>query len=103
MTLNYPEIFVPSLLSFVLVLYVVPWHLRIRNIATLSMSFWMLALNLVHIINRVSMSDIIRSGDLWLIDESALALLWNSTNERKATVYGDICKCWRANASRPLY
>lgn len=52
MPLNYPELFIPSLISFVAVLYVVPWHLRIKNIATLSMSFWMLALNLVHIINR---------------------------------------------------
>jgi hypothetical protein len=68
MTLNYPELFVPSLLSFVLVLYVVPWHLGIRNIATLSMSFWMLALNLAHIINRMHMFDIIRSCDLELID-----------------------------------
>jgi pheromone a factor receptor len=68
MTLNYPELFVPSLLSFVLVLYVVPWHLRIRNIATLSMSFWMLALNLVHIINRMHLFDIIQSDNLELID-----------------------------------
>jgi pheromone a factor receptor len=57
MTLNYPELFIPSLISFLLVLYVVPWHLRIRNIATLSMSFWMLMLNAVHIINRKSLPD----------------------------------------------
>jgi hypothetical protein len=52
MTLNYPELLIPSIISFVAVAYVVPWHIRIRNIATLSMSFWMLSLNMVHIINR---------------------------------------------------
>lgn len=52
MGLNYLELFVPSVIALVAVVYVVPWHIRIRNIATVSMSVWMIALNIVHIINR---------------------------------------------------
>jgi pheromone a factor receptor len=51
MHINYPELVVPSIIGLVCVLYVLPWHVRVRNLATLSMSFWMISLNFVHLVN----------------------------------------------------
>lgn len=51
--INYPELLVPAIIAFLVVLWVLPWHFRLRNIATLSMCFWMTALNLSHIVNGV--------------------------------------------------
>lgn len=51
MAFAHPEYLVPSVIALVLPLYVLPWHLRTSNIATLSMIFWMSLLNIVHIVN----------------------------------------------------
>jgi prepilin signal peptidase PulO-like enzyme (type II secretory pathway) len=51
MHINYPELVVPSIIGLVCVLYVLPWHIRVRNLATLSMSFWMISLNFIHLVN----------------------------------------------------
>ncbi|KAJ9110981.1 hypothetical protein QFC20_002748 [Naganishia adeliensis] len=67
MHINYPELVVPSVIGLVCVLYVLPWHIRVRNLATLSMSFWMISLNLIHLIN-----------------------FWNEGVENKAAVWCDI-------------
>jgi pheromone a factor receptor len=52
MPLNYPELVIPAAIGLVCVLYVLPWHIRVRNLATLSMSFWMACLGVIHIVNR---------------------------------------------------
>ncbi|KAJ9110982.1 hypothetical protein QFC20_002749 [Naganishia adeliensis] len=69
MHINYPELVAPSAIGLFCVVYVLPWHVRVRNLATLSMAFWMGALNLVHLIN---------------------SLLWNEGVENKAAVWCDI-------------
>ena len=49
---NYPELVVPAVIALFCILYVLPWHIRVRNLATLSMTFWMASINFTHIINR---------------------------------------------------
>ncbi|RXK41913.1 pheromone a factor receptor [Tremella mesenterica] len=66
---NLVNLLVPSIIALLTALYPAPWHLRTRNIATLSMIFWMTALNLVHIVN---------------------CLVWNNSAEIKARAWGDI-------------
>ena len=51
MAFSNPEYLGPSVVALVLALYPLPWHLRTRNIATLSMIFWMTLLNIVHTVN----------------------------------------------------
>lgn len=51
MAFSHPELLIPSIIALICVLYPLPWHLRNRNVATLSMIFWMTSLNLVHIVN----------------------------------------------------
>jgi hypothetical protein len=51
MTQINPPYLVPTVLSLLAVLYPAPWHIRTRNIATLSMIFWMTALNIAHLVN----------------------------------------------------
>lgn len=51
MAFSHPELLGPSLIALLCALYPAPWHIRNRNIATLSMIFWMTSLNLVHIVN----------------------------------------------------
>ncbi|WVW82815.1 hypothetical protein I302_104827 [Kwoniella bestiolae CBS 10118] len=63
------EYLVPSLLATILALYPLPWHIRTRNIATLSMIFWMTTLNMVHNVNCIA---------------------WDDNSDIKARVWGDI-------------
>jgi pheromone a factor receptor len=51
MAFAHPEYLVPSVFALVAALYPLPWHLRTRNIATVSMIFWMTLLNIVHTVN----------------------------------------------------
>ncbi|WVQ98952.1 hypothetical protein IAU59_006084 [Kwoniella sp. CBS 9459] len=69
MTFKHVELLAPSIIAQVLALYPLPWHIRTKNIATLSMIFWMTALNLVHNVNCVT---------------------WDSDAEPRAKVWGDI-------------
>jgi pheromone a factor receptor len=79
---------VPTIFALVLALYPAPWHLRTRNIATLSMIFWMTSLNLVHLVNCVWCR--------WaFFDQSKLLLtrtgiVWDNNVDIKAKVWGDI-------------
>ena len=45
------EYTVPSFVGLVVVLYTAPWHFKTGNIATLSMIFWMMVQNIVHLVN----------------------------------------------------
>ncbi|OCF44175.1 pheromone a factor receptor [Kwoniella heveanensis CBS 569] len=69
MAFKHVELLVPSIIAQVLALYPLPWHIRTKNIATLSMIFWMSALNLVHNVNSV---------------------VWDQDAEPRARVWGDI-------------
>ncbi|WWD15621.1 hypothetical protein CI109_100043 [Kwoniella shandongensis] len=69
MAFCHPEYLGPSIVALVLALYPLPWHLRTGNIATLSMIFWMTALNIVHTVNCV---------------------VWAEDSELRANVWGDI-------------
>lgn len=63
MHINYPELMAPSAIGLFCVVYVLPWHVRVRNLATLSMAFWMGALNLVHLINCEYFTHVLMSGE----------------------------------------
>ncbi|WRT67387.1 uncharacterized protein IL334_004358 [Kwoniella shivajii] len=69
MTFTHNELLVPSIIATILALYPLPWHIRTRNIATLSMIFWMTCLNLVHTIN---------------------CIVWDKDSEVRARSWGDI-------------
>jgi pheromone a factor receptor len=80
----HPELLIPSIFALVLALYPAPWHIRTRNVATLSMIFWMTSLNLVHIVNcewplaRVSPADI------------PVGIVWSDNAKTRAKVWCDI-------------
>ncbi|WWC69207.1 uncharacterized protein I206_103144 [Kwoniella pini CBS 10737] len=69
MTFKHFELLIPSLIATILALYPLPWHIRTRNIATLSMIFWMTCLNMVHNVNCIA---------------------WDDNSDIKARVWGDI-------------
>ncbi|WWC60851.1 uncharacterized protein I303_103427 [Kwoniella dejecticola CBS 10117] len=69
MAFQHFELLIPSLIATILALYPLPWHIRTRNIATLSMIFWMTCLNMVHNINCIA---------------------WHDNSNIKARVWGDI-------------
>lgn len=95
MHINYPELVVPSVIGLVCVLYVLPWHIRVRNLATLSMSFWMISLNLIHLINCKHISPPDSPSTFHLTRRYSVlhsALVWNEGVENKAAVWCDISK-----------
>ncbi|WWC89812.1 uncharacterized protein L201_004738 [Kwoniella dendrophila CBS 6074] len=69
MPFQHYDYLIPSILATILALYPLPWHIRTRNIATLSMIFWMTCLNMVHNVNCVA---------------------WDQNSDVKAKVWGDI-------------
>ncbi|OCF71595.1 pheromone a factor receptor [Kwoniella mangroviensis CBS 8886] len=69
MSFQHFEYLLPSLLATILALYPLPWHICTRNIATLSMIFWMTALNMVHNVN---------------------CIVWDDNSDIKGKVWGDI-------------
>ncbi|KAE8541020.1 hypothetical protein D1P53_002374 [Cryptococcus gattii VGV] len=75
MAFAHPEYLVPSVIALVLPLYVLPWHLRTSNIATLSMIFWMSLLNIVHIVNCIVWVDNSTPRANWWGDISALIIV----------------------------
>ncbi|KAJ9096420.1 hypothetical protein QFC21_005242 [Naganishia friedmannii] len=78
MPLNYPELVVPAAIGLFCVLYVLPWHIRVRNLATLSMSFWMVCLSLIHIINPLIWNDGVENkAPVWCDISSALTVGYN--------------------------
>ena len=58
MIFDHTQYLAPSIIALVLALYPLPWHLRTRNIATLSMIFWMTCLNTVHTVNCTFLESI---------------------------------------------
>lgn len=93
MHINYPELLVPGVIGLVCVVYVLPWHIRVRNLATLSMAFWMISSNLVHIINRKFTRTFSRTRSQYspLTRPCVIsALIWNEGVENKAPVWCDI-------------
>ncbi|KAK8870086.1 hypothetical protein IAR55_000656 [Kwoniella newhampshirensis] len=74
MSFQHPEYLGPSIIALILALYPLPWHLRTRNIVTLSMIFWMTALNTIHTINCI----------IWVDNATPRANVWCDIS---ATVY----------------
>ncbi|KJE05297.1 pheromone a factor receptor [Cryptococcus gattii NT-10] len=75
MAFAHPEYLIPSVIALVLPFYVLPWHLRTGNIATLSMVFWMSLLNIVHIVNCIVWVDNSTPRANWWGDISALIIV----------------------------
>lgn len=48
---DYAALLVPAIAAVLGVIYVLPWHVRLRNVATLSMSFWLITQNIRNIVN----------------------------------------------------
>jgi pheromone a factor receptor len=69
--MGHPELAPVSFISMVVVLMPLPWHLRVRNMATVSTFLWLAFLNLHHFVN---------------------ALLWKGNVGIRAEVYCDICE-----------
>jgi pheromone a factor receptor len=67
-----------SIIAWVAALYPLPWHLRTRNIATLSMIFWMTMLNTVHIINSElpDINPLLTTGTVWVDNTKPVAKVW---------------------------
>lgn len=68
--MHHPELPVFAFLSALLVLIPLPWHLRARNIATVSIVVWLFAVNMIYGINSI---------------------LWADNVDIKARVWCDIC------------
>jgi pheromone a factor receptor len=62
MVLSHPQLLIAPLISLACVWYPAPWHIRNRNVATLSMIFGITAVDIVHITNSRSRGEI--AGDL---------------------------------------
>ncbi|WVQ78574.1 hypothetical protein IAT38_000660 [Cryptococcus sp. DSM 104549] len=75
MAFAHPEYLAPSVVALVLALYPLPWHLRTRNIATLTMIFWMTMLNIVHTVNCVVWAEDATPRANWWGDISAMIVV----------------------------
>jgi pheromone a factor receptor len=94
MAIHYPELLYPAIVALVCVLWVVPWHIRTRNMATLAMAFWMSTLSLTNIVNsewrRMSKGKETGICKLMGVIDGCIAALWNVGAEDKAPVWCDI-------------
>lgn len=64
--MQHPDYAVWSFIGFVLVLLPSPWHWRARNIATLSLIFWIALTNLCNFVNCIVWADnFMDSAPIW--------------------------------------